>query len=442
MADLTLTPCLPERSQVTLKLTKRTIDEIVTDPARDRYVWDDELGGFGLRIKPSGIRSFILQYRNSRGASRRLTLGRFGVLTPDEARKIAKANLAEVAKGGDPAEERSHDRNAMTVRQLCTAYLAAAEKGLILGKGGRPKKLSTLYVDRGRIERHILPLLGTKSVRKLETPDIVRFMRDVAVGKTAANINTGRRGRAIVKGGHGTARRTLGLLGGIFSFAVSEGIIPFNPSRGVKRSADSRRVVRLSRSQYRALGNALREAEHSGENRMAILAIRLLALTGCRRGEIERLQWAEIDLEACCLRLSDTKEGKSVRPIGKAARRLLRPALACAVGKYVLLGRSADEHFKGLPKAWLRIVKSSDLSLTPHGLRHAYASVASDLGYTEPTIAAMIGHSSNSTTSRYIHHLDAALVSAADEVSEWIAESMNRCDPEEESLSPTMEHRI
>ena len=330
----------------------------------------------------------------------------------------------------------------MTVSQLCTAYLAAAEKGLILGKGGRPKKPSTLYVDRGRIERHILPLLGTKSVRKLETPDIVRFMHEVAVGKTAANINTGRRGRAIVKGGHGTARRTLGLLGGIFSFAVSEGIILFNPSRGVKRSADSCRVVRLSRSQYRALGNALREAEHSGENRMAILAIRLLALTGCRRGEIERLQWAEIDLEACCLRLSDTKEGKSVRPIGKAARELLRPALACAVGKHVLLGRSADEHFKGLPKAWLRIVKSCDLSLTPHGLRHAYASVASDLGYTEPTIAAMIGHSSNSTTSRYIHQLDAALVSAADEVSEWIAESMNRCDPEEESLLPTMDHRI
>jgi integrase len=436
-----LTPCLPER-KFTLRLTKRTIDEIVTDPARDLYVWDDELGGFGLRIKPSGIRSFILQYRNNRRASRRLTLGRFGVLTADEARKTAKAKLAEVARGGDPAEERSQERNAMTVRQLCSAYLAAAEKGLILGKGGKPKKPSTLYVDRGRIERHILPLLGTKSVRMLGTPDIVRFMRDVAVGKTAADINTGRRGRAIVKGGHGTARRTVGLLGGILSFAVSEGIIPFSPSRGVKRSADGRRVVRLSRSQYRLLGNALREAEDSGENRMAILAIRLLALTGCRRGEIERLQWAEVDLEACCLRLSDTKEGKSVRPIGKAARELLDQTLASAVGKYVLLGRSTDENFKGLPKAWLRILKSCHLSLTPHGLRHAYASVASDLGYTEPTIAAIIGHSTNNATSRYIHHLDTALVSAADEVSEWIAESMNQCDPEKGLLLPEMEQQM
>ena len=152
-------------------------------------------------------------------------------------------------------------------------------------------------------------------------------MRDVAVGKTAADINTSRRGRAIVKGGYGTARRTLGLLGGILSFAVSEGIIPFSPSRGVKRSADSRRVVRLSRSQYRVLGNALREAEHSGENRTAILAIRLLALTGCRRGEIERLQWAEIDLEAVASAYPTLRREKasvlSARLLGSSCGKLL-----------------------------------------------------------------------------------------------------------------------
>ena len=149
----------------------------------------------------------------------------------------------------------------MTIRQLCRAYLEAADKELIIGKGRRPKKSSTLYIDRGRIERHILPLLGSRAVRDLKTPDIARFMRDIATGKTAADVKTGFRGRAIVEGGAGTASRTVGLLGGILSFAVSEGIIPVNPARGVKRPADKRREIRLSADQYRALGKALEESE-------------------------------------------------------------------------------------------------------------------------------------------------------------------------------------
>src|SRR5262249_35075432 len=156
-----------------------------------------------------------------------------GVLTAEDARKMAKAALAEVAKGNDPSAQRSADRNAITMSQLCGTYLAAAEKGLILGKRGRPKKASTLYADKGRIERHIIPLLGCRPVRDLKTPDLIRFMRDIAAGKTADDIKTGFRGRAIIKGGAGTASRTMGLLGGILSFAVLDGIIPTNPVRGV-----------------------------------------------------------------------------------------------------------------------------------------------------------------------------------------------------------------
>jgi integrase len=407
-----------------MKLTKREIDTVACDPMRDVYVWDSEIAGFGLRVKPSGVRSFIIQYRNSSGVSRRITLGKLGVLTPDQARKLAKDALAEVTKGGDPAEKRSEDRRAITVRQLCSTYLDAAEKRLILGKKGRPKKPSTLYVDRGRIERHILPLLGRRLVPDLKTPDIVRFMRDIAAGKTADDIKTGFRGRAIIKGGSGTAARTVGLLGGILSFAVSEGIIQANPARGVKRPADQRRKIRLTNEQYRSLGAALAEAETDSENLTAILCIRLLALTGCRRGEIERLRWEEVDIAGRCLRLADSKEGSSVRPLGSAAVDLLTESRKESM--FVLPGRSSNRPFAGLPKAWLRILKRASLpGLTPHGLRHAYASVASDMGYTEPTIAAMLGHSTQSTTGRYIHHLDAALVAAADRVSARIAAALD-----------------
>jgi hypothetical protein len=99
-----------------MKLTKRNLDCVKPNPTHDQYLWDDGVPGFGLRAKPSGAKSFFIQYRNSRGSSRRFTLGKFGVLAPDQARKMAKAKLAEVAKGGDPAEERSQDRAAMTVR--------------------------------------------------------------------------------------------------------------------------------------------------------------------------------------------------------------------------------------------------------------------------------------------------------------------------------------
>ena len=170
-----------------------------------------------------------------------MTLGKYGVLTPDGARKLAKQVLAEVAHGGDPVDKRTQERNAMTMRQLCRAYLEAAEKGLILGKRNRSKKASTLSTDRGRIERHILPLLGGRRVRDLTTPDVVRFMREVTAGKTAVDVKTGFRGRAIVEGGAGTASRTVGLLGGILSFAASDGIIAVNPVRGVK--AAGRQIV-------------------------------------------------------------------------------------------------------------------------------------------------------------------------------------------------------
>ena len=406
-----------------MKLNKRNVDTIKPRAHGDIYVWDDEIAGFGLRVKPSGVRSFMVQYRNSSGKSRRHTLGKLGVLTVDEARKMAKAALADVAKGNDPSAKRSEDRMAITVRQLCDAYLDAAKKGLILGKRGRPKKSSTLYVDAGRIERHIIPLLGPRAVRDLKTPDIVRFMRDVAAGKTAGDIKTGFRGRAIIKGGAGTASRTVGLLGGILSFAVLDGIIPTNPTRGVKRPADNRREIRLTNDQYRALGKALTEAEANGENESAILGVRLLALTGCRRGEIEKLRWDEVDLAGRCLRLSDSKEGKSIRPLGSAATDLI--ARLPKNAPFVLLGNSSERHFSGLPKAWLRIRKRANLpDLTLHGLRHAYASVASDLGYIEPTIAAMLGHASGTMTGRYIHHLDAALIAAADKVSSLIASTM------------------
>ena len=419
----------------THRITKRFVDAL--QPEKDALYFDADLRGFGVRTKPSGTKTYLVQYEFG-GRTRRITIGAHGALTPSEARQQAQVLLGRVRTGQNPAEDRYQERQALTVAQLCQAYLGSAEKGLILGKKGNAKKASTLTTDRGRITRHIIPLLGHRKVRDVTTPDIVRFMRDVSAGKTAADVRTKPRGRAIVEGGRGTAARTVGLLGGILSYAVSEGIIAANPARGVRRPADQKRSVRLSDDEYRQLGTALALAIRAGESWQATGAIELLALTGCRRGEIENLRWSEVDFGAHCLRLNETKTGESVRALGAPALELLGrlprsssafvfPAMRAApdVGGT----GSADRPFSGLAKAWIRVrdrIASNDLvGLTPHGLRHAFASVAHDLGYTEPTIAALLGHSTKTITGRYIHQIDKALISAADSVAAYIASYLN-----------------
>jgi integrase len=407
------------------KLTKRTVDAAHPKASGDLFVWDDELSAFGLRVKPSGAKAFILQYRNRAARSRRITLGRYGVLTPDQARDLAREALAEIAKGGDPAARRAADRDALTVTELCRRYLDEAGRGLVLTRRGRAKKPSTLYTDAGRVERHIIPLIGHRTVKDLTTADLRAFLRDVISGKSATDVRTRARGRAIVEGGKGTATRTMGLLGAILSYAVQEGYRPDNPVRGIVLPSYEKRKVRLDPEKYAALGRALAAAERRGEPWQAIDAMRLLALTGARAGEIANLKRSECDLRNSALRLSDSKTGESLRPLGKPALDVLRAAVARSTGPHVFPAlRLSSGPYKGLPKAWnrMRAVEPAIVSLTPHGLRHSLASVADDIGLSEPTIAALLGHAGGGVTRGYIHKVDATLLASADRVASRVAD--------------------
>jgi integrase len=404
------------------RLTKRTVDAIRPKPGGDVFVWDTGDGaikGFGVRMKPSGIASYLVQYRNREARTRRLVLGRVGTLTPDEARDLANDKLKEVAKGGDPSAERKAARNAMTVGELCDWYLAEAKVGGILGKRHRFIKASTLAMDASRIEQHVKPLIGKRAVAGLTQSDIEKLQADIAAGKTAkARPKNGRSGKT--SGGRGVAARTVGMLATIMAHAR----LPNNPARGVRRFADGKNRRFLTVEEIKALGKAMRKAEAEGRSRTGIAAIKTLLLTGCRRHEILALPWAWFDAKARCIRFGDTKSGEQIRPLGLAAVEFLsnRPNSS----EWIFPAAKGDAHFVGIARVLADLCERANLEdVSPHTLRHTFGSIAAELGFSEITIAGLLGHASRGVTQRYSHVPDTALLAAADRVSARIAAALD-----------------
>jgi integrase len=395
--------------------------------------WDAAIPGFGARRQKSIAVSYVLMYRTREGRQRRFTIGRHGApWTPDSARDEALRLLREVAKGADPVSDKREAREAITVAELCDSYLADADAGRLLTRRGNAKKASTLTIDRGRIERHVKPLLGRVAVSAVERRDIERFMHAVAEGKTAGRTKTKARGLARVRGGKGTATRAVGLLGGIFTYAVRQGLRTDNPVHGVVRFADGRRERRLSEDEYAALGAALRQGGAEGLWPPAIAATRFLALTGWRKSEVLGLRWTEIDLARRTATLADSKTGRSIRPLSHAACDVLGSMRDFVGGELIFAATRGSGLMTGFPSLWARIAKLGSLpvDITPHVLRHSFASLAGDIGYSEPTIATLVGHKGHSITSRYIHAADLVLLAAADAVATRTAELMGEAKRE------------
>jgi integrase len=331
------------------------------------------------------------------------------------ARKAARAILGLAASGGDPALDRTLKRQQLTVAQLCDAYIH---------EGCATKKQSTLATDRSRIERHIKPLLGRKRVDDVSRADIERFLRDVALGKTGCDVRTKPRGRAIVTGGKGSATRTVGLLGSIFSFAVVRGLRPSNPVRGVRRFRDKKNVRYLSPTQLATLGLAI-QREALTSNPAAIAIVRMLAFTGARKSEITRLKWSEVDFLHSCLSLSDSKTGQKNIPLGPPALELLSSLANEMMTEWVFPARSGPGPFMGVEKVWNRIRETAGFpELRIHDLRHSFASMGIAGGSTLTVIGALLGHSDVKTTAQYAHLSADPIRTAADRISGAMATAM------------------
>ncbi|BCH29766.1 integrase [Mesorhizobium sp. L-8-10] len=401
------------------KLTKRIVDALQHDPERDVFVWDTEVRGFGVRVKPSGTKTFLIQYRNAERRTRRFVIGQFGVLTVELARDLAKKKLASVVDGGDPSAERRAAREGMTVAEVCDWYLEEAEAGRLLGRNRRPIKASSVAGDRSRIEQHIKPLIGTRVVSRLRLADIERLQADIAAGKTARSHRPGRGGQT--SGGAGVAARAISTLRSLLNHARRLGLIEQSPANGVRIIASEKLKRRLSAGEIRHLGKIMMQIEHEGEHPTGLAAIRAMLLTGFRRMEVLGMRREWIEPEGNCVAFPDTKSGPQLRAVGDAAIAHLLSQGQRSPSPFVFPADWGEGHFIGVVRVLDRVCLRAGLNnVTPHTLRHTFASIAASLGFSELTISGLLGHAPRGVTQRYVH-LDTALVIAADQVAAEIA---------------------
>ena len=314
-------------SSTKAKITKKLVDRHATEPGRPRH----RLGHRDQRLQPAcpaeRREKLPLRYRSPEGEERHPTIGRHGAITPDAARAKAKEWQAIVFGGGDPLREKQERLNAATIGEVLDAYLGS--------EAFKAKALSTRLTDKSRVERHLKPLLARRPVDALTQEDIERAFSAIRDGKTAKTEKLGHRALARVRGGEGAARKSVRLLRSILVWAMRERLVKSNPAAGVQTGSDGSRDVILDDAEsYGRLFRTLDRMEAEVRIRRPVAdAIRVIALTGARRGEIIGLLWRHVDLKAGSITLPPAahKTGKRTakpRVIGlpSAAARPHRPS--------------------------------------------------------------------------------------------------------------------
>lgn len=395
------------------RITKRIVD-VAQPQAKDSFVWDSELAGFGLKVTPKSRKVFIVQYRfgGRKGVTRRYTIGTYGKLTVDQARIEAKRLLGEVATGSDPQERKSQQRSILKLHDLLDQFLSMHVDAKL--------KSSTATEYRRVVSVHVKTRLKDRPIDSIKRADITRLHNSMRESRYQAN-------------------RTLALLSKFFNWCEKEGHRPdgSNPCRHIEKYKEDKRERFLSRDEVKRLGDALKRAEHVGivvdekkDTRWfptphIAAAIRLLMLTGARLSEVLTLKWEYVDFANARIRLPDSKSGAKTVFLNAPALEVLSNVPRLEENPFVICGEKEGAHLINLQKPWRRIRKEAGLDdIRIHDLRHSFASFAAGAGMSLPMIGALLGHSQPQTTARYAHLADNPVQAASEATARIIDASI------------------
>jgi integrase len=406
------------------RITKRAVDGL-RPRGREYAVWDAQMPGFGVRVRPSGSMSYITVYRAGvgRGAPvRRFTIAAVGKLTPEQARKRAQAILGAAAQGRDPAGEKIQKRGIPTISVLVDRFLTEHVE---------PKrKPGTAVFYRDILERVVRPEIGSLKADAVTRAQIVKLHSKLRPTPFQAN-------------------RMLAVVGSMYSFAGRIGVLPqgTNPTREIEKFEERRRERFLTGAELERLGLAIREAETKGVpwmvdeakskarhlpkarrfskiNPFATAAIRLLLFTGCRLREILHLKWEYVDLERGLLFLPESKTGRKTVILNAPAVAVLSGLKR--LGPYVIPGDGPEKPRADLKRPWLAVSKRAGLDgVRLHDLRHTYASFGAGGGLSLPIIGKLLGHTQASTRQRYAHLDNDPLRRASEQIGGTISAALD-----------------
>ena len=407
------------------KISNRTVEALSVED-RDAVFWDGELLGFGVRVYPSGAKVYVVQTRRE-GRSKRVTVGRHGVISASQARRRAALVIARLKAGEDPVPPRAAPSRAVPPRAApaaeCSVTVAELADRFLREYVAVRCKPWTIMTYRGALDRWILPALGRLPVGTVTHGHVAALhhqLRDIPY----------------------RANQVVAILNRMFSLAEVWGLRRGgdHPCRAIRKYREHHRERFLSEEEFRRLGRVLDEVEaETGEGRGRRLgasvaaALRLLMLTGCRRNEILTLRWEEVDLEAAELRLRDSKTGPRVVPLSATAVSVLAALPRVPGNPWVIPGAKPGGRLSNLNDHWLRIRARAGLDdVRIHDLRHSFASRALALGESLPSIGRLLGHGQVATTARYAHLARDAVKTSASRVADSIAGDIRTRAPRRE----------